>query len=77
MNYLNGKQSRKFSREDIYLSPFVNYRVYMNWQDVCRLVALVRIVAQELVFIRLSGGFAKALVQVHVQVRVDGDEFHS
>ena len=39
----------------------------------CLLVARVRIVTQELGFIRLSGVFAKALIHVHV--RVDADEF--
>ena len=80
INYLNGKWSRTFSREDIYLLLFVTYTVYMNWLGICWLVALVRILTQKLVFIRLhvSGGFAKALVHgpVYMYVHVDADEFH-
>ena len=55
---------------------FLNYTVDMNWQDVCLLVAMVHIVTQKLFFIRESGGFAKALLNVHVYVCVDADEFH-
>ena len=38
--------------------------LYILASTFCVLVARVRIVAQELRFIRLSGGFAKALVHV-------------
>ena len=66
----NTKSNRTFSHVDIHSSPFVNYTC--TGQDVCWLVVLVHIVAQELVFVPLSGGFTKALVHV----LVDADEFH-
>ena len=42
-----------------------------NGQDICPLVTQVRVVAKELGFICLIGGFPKALVQIHACVDVD------